>query len=66
MRHLNYDSRFNFNKYKNDEHYDTVSFSSKIDYLKEFHDKLETLKNIKSTSKNVERKELVYNNASDI
>ena len=41
-----YDSRFNFNKYKNDNF-----FSSESNYLKEFHDKLIHFKEIKSMDK---------------
>ena len=38
---INYDKIFNWNKHKNDKHYNIDSFSSKFDYLKEIHDKLE-------------------------
>ena len=47
----------NFNKHKNDRKFDGLSFSSKFYYLKEFHDKIEKLKDINSASKNVEQKE---------
>ena len=66
MIDLKYDRRFYFNKYKSDKYYGTFSFSSKFYYLKEFHVKLEKSKNVKSISKKVEWKKLVYNNASGI
>ena len=40
---LKYDSKFNFNKYKNDKSFDKSfarSFSSKFNSLKEFYNKL--------------------------
>ena len=43
MSDLNCDSRFNFDKYKNDTNYDILSFSSKFDYLKTFNFILENL-----------------------
>lgn len=36
---------------KNDKKYGTLSFSSKLDYLKKFHDKLINLNKIKSAKK---------------
>ena len=39
-----YDDRFNFSKYKNDKIYNRLSFASKFNYLKEFHNKLDKIK----------------------
>ena len=63
---LKYDSRFNINKYKNNKNFDDLSFSSKVNYLKEFHNKLMYFKDIKSMDKNVELKQLVCDNTFDI
>ena len=41
-------------------------FYFKFDYLKQFHDKLEQFKNIKSTLEKSEQKIFVYDNASDL
>lgn len=43
---INYDSKFDFNKCKNDNKFDGLSLSSKVDYLKEFHDELVNLNKI--------------------
>ena len=63
---MNYDSKSNFNKYRISKKIDSLSFNSKSDYLKEFHDKLEQLKRIKSTKEKYDRKNLAYDNTSDL
>lgn len=40
-----------FNKYKDDKHYDTLSNSSKSGYSKKIFDKLEKLENVKPIRK---------------
>ena len=52
---LNYDSRFNFNKYRNNKKFNGLSFTSKLDCLKK-----------KSTKKKLERKNVMYDNDSDL
>ena len=63
---LNYDSRFNFKKYSNNKKLDGLSFTSKLDYSKEFHDKLEQFKNIKPSNKKPEQRIFLYDYVSDL
>ena len=63
---LNYDRRFYFIKYRNNEKIYGLSLTSKFNYLKEFHDKLQQSKKIKSASKKLKWKNFVYDNASDL
>ena len=46
---LNYDNRFNFDKYRYDKH--ILSFASKFDYLEELHNELEKINNVKLLEK---------------
>ena len=50
---MNYDSKSNFNKYRISKKIDSLSFNSKSDYLKQYHDKMEQLKKIKSTKEKI-------------
>ena len=59
------DSRLNFSKYRNAKKFNSLSFTSKFDYLKEICDTLEQFKNIKSTREKSEQKTFADDNASD-
>lgn len=58
------DCRFNFSRSKNlkNKQCDNLSFASRYDYLKRFHDKSKKLENMKSTYKSVKQKKSVYDN----